>query len=70
MMDGQLFFKKGKQHRVSDGRDPNRDVCDVTRQTGTYFPPVSRCQAEGVLVGQTVPSLSRVKEEFTGEERS
>lgn len=69
--DGRAaFFKKGKQHRVSDGRDPNRDVCDVTRQTGTYFPLVSRCQAEGVLVGQTVPSLSGVKEEFTGEERS
>lgn len=35
MMDGQLF--KVKHHRVLDGRDPNQDVCDVTRQTGTSF---------------------------------
>lgn len=35
MMDGQLF--KEKHHRVLDGRDPNQDVCDVTRQTGTSF---------------------------------
>lgn len=31
---------------------------------------MSRCQAEGVLVGRTVPSLSWVKEGFTGEQRS
>ncbi|KAJ4938174.1 hypothetical protein JOQ06_002800 [Pogonophryne albipinna] len=35
MMDGQLF--KEKHHRVLDGRDPNQDGCDVTRQTGTSF---------------------------------
>lgn len=33
MMDGQLF--KEKHHRVLDGRVPNQDGCDVTRQTGT-----------------------------------
>lgn len=40
MMDGRLFFFfffKGKHHRTPDGRDPNRDICDVMRQTGTYF---------------------------------
>lgn len=31
---------------------------------------MSRCQAEGVLAGRTVPSLSWVKEGFTGEQRS
>lgn len=35
MMDGQLF--KERHHRVLDGRDPNQDSCDVTRQTGTSF---------------------------------
>lgn len=56
-----FFFQKGKHHRVSDGRDPNRDVCDVTRQTGTYFPLVSRCQAGGSLSGAdgTITLLSQ-----------
>lgn len=70
--DGQgafFFFFKGKHHRVSDGRDPNRDVCDVTRQTGTYFSHVEM-SGKGSLRGRTVPSLSWAKEGFTGERRS
>lgn len=70
MMDGKLFFIifffKGKHHRALDGRDPNRDVCDVMRQTGTYFSHVEM-SGRRVLVGRTVPSLSWVKEGFTGE---
>lgn len=61
-----IFFFKGKHHRALDGRDPNRDVCDVMRQTGTYFSHVEM-SGRRVLVGRTVPSLSWVKEGFTGE---
>lgn len=55
-----FFFFKGKHHRVSDGRDPNRDVCDVTRQTGTYFSHVEM-SGRGSLSGAdgTITFLSQ-----------
>lgn len=55
-----FFFFKGKHHRTPDGRDPNRDICDVMRQTGTYFSHVEM-SGRGSLSGAdgTITLLSQ-----------
>lgn len=70
--DGQgaffFFFKGGITGCRMGGIRIETSVMWRGRQEHTSL--MSRCQAEGVLAGRTVPSLSWVKEGFTGEQRS